>query len=54
MRRFCYVRKIRKSLCLARLPESRQQLIQPTPENLRIRKRILSHDQRMKATHKKG
>ena len=29
MRRFCYVRKIRKSLCLARLPESRQQLIQP-------------------------
>ena len=30
------------------------ELLEVTPENLRIRKRILSHDQRMKATHKKG
>ena len=30
------------------------ELLEGTPENLRIRKRILSHDQRMKATHKKG
>ena len=30
------------------------ELLEVTPENLRIRKRILSHDLRMKATHKKG
>ena len=30
------------------------ELLEVTPENLRIRKRILSHDQRMKAPHKKG